>query len=193
MTSGVGPNGHLQAKNVVTLAIALSDINPYRSSFGDSSSAAETAARAFALTFFDLGWPLAFAANLPVPLMFSSEITRDTGSMGMAAAVALCLVAGWYVGRRNPWNAKRLVVGGGLVALSQVFPLLHVIVGMVGYEAARSLGGAQQQSDDTIGRITTEYGGFICTLVTGGALIAAALATGWLLVAVGGKVLDNQN
>lgn len=112
----------------------------------------------------------------------------------MTLAILLFLLAGWFFGHRYPRNGKRLVVGGSLVALSQLFPLLHIVSGMIGYKLTQTLGAATNPGDDDVmGAITSEFGGFVCTFSTGSALVTGAFAIGWLFVALGGTLGSNSN
>ncbi|NND97948.1 MAG: hypothetical protein HKN47_11530 [Pirellulaceae bacterium] len=129
-----------------------------------------------------------------VPLMIAVPITSQSGRIGMTVAISLFLLVGWYIGHRYPRNGERLIVGGLFVAISQVFPLLHIVSGIVGYTVAHAFGGATIPDDNVMTFITTsELGGFACTLSTGAALVAGAFAIGWLYVAISRLFRSNSN
>jgi hypothetical protein len=84
-------------------------------------------------------WALVFGLNLIVSLFFGWMVTAEGGRIGMAAGVALL----WYLGHRlcaisDPFG-RALVAGGFVVALTQLFPIAHIFVGIVSVGIAQSL------------------------------------------------------
>jgi hypothetical protein len=135
--------------------------------------------RASVLTY--IAWIFVFAINMAVPLLFSASMTEQYGRLGMSVAALLLLVFGCYICAANRKLAVALLAGGAVVALTQLFPILHIIAGTIGMSVGQTLGHATIDSDDAPARITSEYGGFIVTFVTGGILMAGSLAIGVLL------------
>ena len=129
-------------------------------------------------------WLTVFLANSPVPLFYAWFLTAKHGRIGMVAAIVLWWSLGHLVCKTNRRLGLSLVAGGILVALSQCFPLLQIIAGMVSLNiygrlaqavAGGSVRGPQEQ---------TEFGGFLVTMLTGGMLMAVALGFGSVIRAV---------
>jgi hypothetical protein len=121
-------------------------------------------------------WGAVFAVNMIVPLLFGLSTTSAHGRIGMTAASMLFLAWGcWLCAVRRQFAAP-LIFGAVLVGVSQLVPILHVIAGLIGLTVGQILGLA-----DTRDKVTSEFGGFVVTFVTGGMLIAASAFTGWLI------------
>ncbi|TWU59825.1 hypothetical protein Poly51_00980 [Rubripirellula tenax] len=58
-----------------------------------------------------IAWPIVFALNLVVPLLFGGSMLRESGMLGMSVGVAFFLIAGWYICYMSPFIAIRLLVG----------------------------------------------------------------------------------
>ncbi len=131
------------------------------------------------LTYF--AWVFIFAINMAIPLLFGASMTEQHGRLGMSVAALLLLVFGSFICAANRKLAVALLAGGALVALTQLFPILHIIAGMIGMSVGQALGHATLDTDDDPSRITSELGGFIVTIVTGGILMAGSLFIGVVL------------
>jgi hypothetical protein len=163
----------------------LHEHNPYeapkaavRSSLPDE----QTNPRFGAFTY--IAWVFIFAINMAVPLLFGSQMTQQHGRLGMSVAALLLLVFGCFICAANRKLAVALLAGGALVALTQLFPILHIIAGMLGMGAGQALGHATLDDDNGPSQITSEAGGFIVTFVTGGILMAVSLCTGIALQSI---------
>ena len=95
------------------------------------------------------------------------------GRWGMLVAIGVLLVlgSGVCIGHRKAGTA--LIAGGVIVSLTQIFPLPHIVAGMIGLELADKAG----MIDDAV-KLPSILGGFVVTFVTGGLLIALAGAIG---------------
>lgn len=126
-------------------------------------------------------WPVVFLLNMIVPTLFGWQITREGGRLGMSAATALLLISGWWVCFIQPSNGRMLVLGAAILSLSQLFPVIQMVAGMV----ALAMCGFGINEDDGAMRPVSEAGGFLITLIVGGILICLAaivgLCLGWLL------------
>jgi hypothetical protein len=160
----------------------LDEHNPYEppsEAVRSSSSHEQALARSGVLTY--IAWIFIFAINMAIPLLFGASMTEQHGRLGMSVAALLLLVLGSYICAANRKLAVALLAGGAVVALTQLFPILHIIAGMIGMTVGQALGHATLDSDDSPSRITSEYGGFVVTFVTGGILMAGSLFIGVLL------------
>jgi len=135
-----------------------------------------------------LAWLIVFLANLPIPLMLGWIFTEKQGRIGMALAIVLWWLMGHLVCRLSRGFDLALVTGGMLVGLTQFFPFLHLKAGAWSLFVGSKLGqvAAFPLGHDSPGDFTvlTELGGFIATTLTGGILIAVALACGAVLRAI---------
>ncbi len=131
--------------------------------------------------FTYVAWIFVFAINMAVPLLFSASVTQQNGRSGMLIGTLFLFVLGCYICAANRKLAVALLAGGAVVALTQLFPMLQFIAGSIGMGVGQALGHATFLGDDNPPRVTSEYGGFVVTFVTGGVLMAGSLCTGILL------------
>jgi hypothetical protein len=120
-----------------------------------------------------LAWTVVLAANLIVPLPLGLEITEGGGRIGMALAILAWWTLGLIACGRHPDLARSLIVGGLVVGLSQLVPVLQVAAGFAAL-------GTWRADVRTFGGLD----GFAVTALTGGELLAAAYACGRLALAV---------
>lgn len=124
-------------------------------------------------------WPIALALNLIVPVLMAGALPGGCGPLGIAAGIGLI----WYLGHRlcalQSGVGRALVIGGYIVALSQICPLLQMAAGLLGIGVARALcqGDLAIFDDGQIPGVT-DLGGLIATMTTGVVLTLTALAIG---------------
>jgi hypothetical protein len=122
-----------------------------------------------------VGWPMVFLANLPVPLLFGWGVCDWSGRIGMFAAIGLLYVLGREICRRVRGLDLIMICGGVLVALSQVYPMIHIFSAGLAFRTAERLGLLESTKvPDVAGAFT----GCIVTLLTGGILLAIAAVAG---------------
>jgi hypothetical protein len=121
-----------------------------------------------------VGWPLVFLANLPVPVRFGWGVTDWGGRIGMIAAIGVLYVLGRESMRRVPGLDAMIIWGGTLIALSQFYPVIHILAGVVGIRAAFLLRLVTTEWPGEAGMLA----GCIITLLTGGILMAIAVVAG---------------
>jgi hypothetical protein len=138
-------------------------------------------------------WPIVFALNLIVPLLFGGSMLRERGMIGLSVAVAFFLIAGWYICYMSPFISIRLLVGAGITAISQLFPIIHVLAGLIAVATLSKLGLATDENDVGIGTISSEAGGFMMTMITGSIIAAFALIVGFLVMLLGGGIKSMWN
>src|SRR5258707_9802827 len=76
-------------------------------------------------------WSGVFAVNLIVPVLYSCMNVAGMAWIGVFLAVAAYWRAGLYVCRNHPRIARSLIIGGGLVGLSQLCPILQIFAGFL--------------------------------------------------------------
>jgi hypothetical protein len=126
-------------------------------------------------------WVVVFVFNMAVPLLFGWEETRDHGKVGLMVAALLLLALGCLICAADRRLATPLIAGSAMIGITQVFPLLQIVAGLLGMSVGRALGLGAHGRDAGPGRIGSEAGGFVVTLVTGGILMAVSAGSGMLI------------
>ncbi|MDY3557787.1 hypothetical protein R5W23_003052 [Gemmata sp. JC673] len=125
------------------------------------------------------GWALVVLANLPIPFAFGLAVTAKGGFFGMLAGIVALWLAGAVTVARVPWIRRPLVSSAGVFSLSQTLPIAQFMAGGAALELCAQRVAPPPEM--------TEWMGFLVTVVTGGLLLATALAGGLffrMLVAV---------
>ncbi len=160
----------------------MDESNPYKPPSYDggmSLPGANANRRTGLLTY--AAWSIAFVVNMAVPLLFSASLTEEHGKLGMSVAVLVLFTWGCTICATARKLAVVLIAGAVLVGLSQIFPLLQIIAGMIGMGVGAALGLAETGDDTHPPRLVNEYGGFVVTLITGGILKTASACSGlWI-------------
>jgi MFS family permease len=157
----------------------LDEHNPYeppKTAMGPTAPLEQANRRVQMWTFGT--WIFVFAINMAVPLLFSSSMTEEHGKLGMAIALLASVACGCFLCAYHRELALALIIGGVLVGLTQLFPILQFLAGIIGTAVGQALGLAEFGNDERGPRVTSELGGFVVTLVTGGILITAAALLG---------------
>ena len=92
-------------------------------------------------------WVFVFGINLAVPLIFSSSMTDEHGKLGMFIAIVSLLACGCFACAVRRVFADALIIGGVVVGLLQIFPVLQILAGMFGMAAGSALGLADFGDD----------------------------------------------
>lgn len=162
----------------------MEDANPYQApSNHETDSPRASTADLDSLKPVWRRWSRVFALNMIVPLLFGLPMTFGIGWVGMFAAVPVLFALGGCVCACQPNIGRALIRGGVLVALSQLFPVLQIMAGLVAMDLTAVLG----QVKATVGRppeVASVSGGFLMTIFTGLLLMCAALFLGLLIQAI---------
>jgi hypothetical protein len=121
------------------------------------------------------GWFALFVANLPLPLAFALDVTREGGAFGMCAALALLWWCGHVLAPHAPKLSGRVAVGGVLLAFGQFVLVGHVLAGFAAMFVVESLSPGEAGA-------LSEVQGFFVTVLTAGELLLAALAMGTVIL-----------
>lgn len=114
-------------------------------------------------------WGFVLLINLPIPLIFGSDVTKGIGAFGMLAGIAVVWLMGHFAVAHVCTIRMPLLVGGLCVAVSQGFPVAHIVAGMLALDTvAGGIDGAQ--SVPVV---------FAVTLLTAALLAVAALMIGF--------------
>ena len=126
-------------------------------------------------------WLIAFSANMIVPLIFGLSETHENGRDGLWFAVASLFAIGLAVCMFQQRLATTTIIGSVVVGLSQLFPILQIIAGVLAFGMTDRFGLRHNDALDSWPRIYNESSGFVVTFVTGSLLILASLITGALI------------
>jgi hypothetical protein len=143
-------------------------------------------------------WGGVYAANMVVPLLFGWTTTARGGRIGLVLAVVLLYWIVFWVGGKSRDLRSIMLSGGGLVALSQLFPMLQIAAGLIALGIVGKLTGVNLGPDDSpIEGPVPEHAGFLATLITGAILLAGAacagLASWWFAGLVGWRVRSTDS
>lgn len=127
-------------------------------------------------------WWMLFGLNLPIPALFGMGAAAGTALFGEAAAVLMFGLAGWWATLRYPQWASRILVGAGVMAVSQVMPIPQLVAGMLALSIAEGVGFANTGGQGLSMTLTGFVGGFFVTTITGGILLGMTLCIGACLV-----------
>ncbi|HEY2412789.1 MAG TPA: hypothetical protein VGI40_11130 [Pirellulaceae bacterium] len=128
-----------------------------------------------------LWWPVVFGANLIVPVLLGWQIAREYGRFGMCLTSFLFLAAGWALCCLRPAIARRLIAGSAVFAISQLFPLIQMVSGIVAVGAVEWLGLGDDRGDMGISTIPTFLGGCLATAIVGIILLSIAGVLGFIV------------
>lgn len=123
-------------------------------------------------------WVLVLAVNLPLPLLAGFDFTRDGGTEGMYAALALVWLCGHVVAVCVPKLMVAVAWGGMFVAVAQLVLLLHMCVGRLALE----LVGVENLATSAL----TNAQAFGATLYTAAILMLVAVAVNGIALALRG-------
>lgn len=101
---------------------------------------------------FDWGWAvlwtLVFVANLPVPVLCAGMFVAPDGWFGLCGGLAVLFWVGFALCLFRFRVGRSLVWGGGIIALSQMFPVLQLFCGAFGLGMWETIGGQRLLRDE---------------------------------------------
>lgn len=123
-------------------------------------------------------WTVVVLCNLIVPLLFGWSMADDRGHLGIVCAILIALIIGYIGSIYMPLFVLITTRGALFIAMTQVFPLLHFIIGLYSIAFLRL---ANVTTSDLIrGPQTGFWGGFFLTAMTGTILISLSCLLGFL-------------
>ena len=128
-----------------------------------------------------IGWPLVFCMNMVVPLLIGLGLTNASNRIGLFLASASLFALGWIGCYRSPRFARKLIVGAGAIAISQVFPVLQIVAGFFALAVAEKSGMSRYDDNLPTGSELSDVGGFVVTLIVGCILLGFSLIIGLVL------------
>lgn len=157
------------------------DINPYAAPSATEPLPTPAEAKSFfrKQTVVQIAWFLAVVINLPVPLMFGFSFTAmGAARVGMMIGIAFIYGIGVSVCQQRADAMWRLIVGSVLTALSQFWPILHMLVGMIAMAISKFLCDADRETD----QINSLLEVILTTVLTGVGLIIPSLVMGLIII-----------
>lgn len=166
------------------------DINPYEAPSADIPLPVAQSPS----TFFQKpvvvqsAWVLAVLINVPVPLMSGFSFTAaGAARLGMLIGIAAVYGAGVWICLHRADVMWRLMIGSMFTALSQFWPILHMLVGAAAMAASRFIFDPDRRTEkiEAIAEVV------LTTLLTGIGLIIPSLLTGLIfLMLFGIRIFD---
>ena len=153
----------------------MGEINPYEAPRAGTGSLNFGDAEVLPQSY--VAWCVLFGFNLIVPGFLGWVMTSAHGRLGMLVAIALLLVIGLYTCSFGRKVAHSLNLGAAVVATTQVFPVLQMVAGLIGFAASGFLGQVVYDEFHPP-EVISNLGGFVATLVTGGILMGVNYGLG---------------
>lgn len=157
------------------------DVNPYEAPSAHSPLPVAQSPS----TFFQKPWVvqsawfLAVAINLPMPLILGFDATADgVARLGMLIGIVMVYSIGVWICLHRAEVMWRLIVGSIFTALSQIWPILHMIVGLVAMGISKLIFDANREREqiEAIPEVV------LTTLLTGIGLILPSLVMGLIFL-----------
>ncbi len=156
------------------------DANPYAAPMvHDFSSSGETTTTFFTKPIvLQSAWLLAVLINLPIPVMFGSGVVVGPARFGMLLGIIAVYAVGVWCCTMQSGTMWRLIVGSLLTALSQLWPVLHMFVGLIAMGISRAIFFVVDENFTRIPEVIS------ATILTGIGLILPSFAFGLVGIAV---------
>jgi hypothetical protein len=157
------------------------DINPYEAPSAHSPLPVAQSPS----TFFQKPWVvqsawfLAVVINLPMPLILGFDATADGAPrLGMPIGIFAVYFTGVWICWHRAEVMWRLIVGSIFTALTQIWPIVHMIVGLVAMGISKLIFDANREREqiEAIPEVV------LTTLLTGIGLILPSLVMGLIFL-----------
>lgn len=122
-------------------------------------------------------WCVVTLVNVPIPVMFGMGTTTGAGQLGMPVGIGVVLAIGLALCSRFPRTMSNLCRGAVLTALSQFYPMLHIVIGMLAVTICK-------WPSSSVGDLSGIFEGTLATLITGAGLIAVSLIFGIVMTLI---------
>ena len=159
------------------------DINPYEAPAAHSPLPAAPSPSTFfqKRAVVQSAWLLAVVINLPMPLWLGFDATSDGAArLGMPIGIVTVYGTGVWICSHRPEVMWRLIVGSIFTALSQIWPVLHMLVGLVAMGISKFIFDANRERE----QIEAIPEVILTTLLTGAGLILPSIVMGLIFLMV---------
>ena len=123
-------------------------------------------------------WLLAVLINLPIPIMFGAGVVVGPARFGMLLGTVVVYAVGVWLCLVQSGIMWRLILGSLLTALSQFWPVLHMLVGLIAMGISRAIFFIADQNFTRIPEVIS------ATILTGIGLILPSFVFGLIGIAV---------
>jgi hypothetical protein len=160
------------------------DFNPYE--VRESMAVEEVLSHANKENRFELivVWIFMSLINTIAPGLFASNLVSDDAFIGVYLGVACIVGVGCIVTYCFPVPMKRILYGAILTALSQFFPVMQMLFGLVTYSFIQWVGFRGVKAEH-VNEIQSPYIAFVMTALVALELITVALIAGIFLKSLG--------
>jgi hypothetical protein len=124
-------------------------------------------------------WGAVVLINLPIPLMFGMSVCKAESVIGMPIGILIVLLTGLWCCRGIPKAMSMLNSGAVVTALSQFWPMAHIMIGSVAVRISQMVFDRDANSGNLTGVVSTTS----ATLLTGAGLILLSFIFGAILMA----------
>lgn len=159
------------------------DANPYEapSALGVLSAAQPPSVFFQKPAVVQTAWFLAVSMNLPIPLWLGFDVTSDGAArIGMPIGILTVYGTGVWICSHRPEVMWRLIVGSIFTALTQIWPIFHMLVGIVAMGVSKFIFDPNREREqiEAIPEVV------LTTLLTGIGLILPSLVMGLIFLMV---------
>jgi hypothetical protein len=156
-----------------------SNTNPFEPSESTIALEAKSRRVIHSPLVLSIQWTVVVLVNLIVPYLFAEGMTGPMGGWGIFLGVVLVLLFGILASLAIPMAILLTVRGGVFVALSQFFPVIHLMAGLLSIDVYRSTGiiPAGQLDRGNVGF----FSALVLTVSTGGILLIISCGLGVIL------------
>jgi len=126
-----------------------------------------------------IAWIAVVLINLPVPLLFGNECCKEAATFGMPIGILIVVVTGLWCCRQIPKMMAMLNSGAVITALSQFWPMFHIVIGSMAVGISQWL--FEDSGNST--NLSKVPSATSATLITGAGLILVSFVFGAILMA----------
>ena len=168
------------------------DANPYEAplALGELPAAQPPSAFFQKPAVVQTAWFLAVAINLPMPLLLGFDATAEGAArLGMPIGIVTVYGIGVWICLHRAEVMWRLIIGSIFTALTQIWPVLHMVIGIVAMGISKFIFDANRERE----QIEAVPEVVLTTLLTGIGLILPSIVMGLIfLMLFRIRVFDEQ-
>ncbi|MDX1962227.1 MAG: hypothetical protein SFX18_03675 [Pirellulales bacterium] len=158
--------------------------NPYEAPQSDVSTSSSVNVKALGSRGIWVTLNVLFALNAIFPVFDGVLFSNHYARFGVVAGLILLYGIGTYVCFQKPRFRAWLIIGGKLVAATQVLPLLQLYIVFIGSHASSYLESHLVEEEilynGTVLISQTFLTGFVKTMISGGMIMMLSLCIGWV-------------
>lgn len=125
-------------------------------------------------------WHIVYAFNLLLPVFLGMMKTDGMARLGLLTGIVLFWFVGWSIVARSIFLGTALNWGAILVALCQMFLIVHLFYGMSAFLISKQLDAVQS------GELVSFLSGLTATCIMGGCLMLTSFLIGFVEITLSG-------